>query len=83
MGIEKNRRKECPKFLMWANEITTFLRVKKCVNVFIIQQHLQSFYNLNSVNYGVRVEAEERVDPRASNIVDGEGRKLTFKIYRL
>jgi hypothetical protein len=34
------------------------------------------FYNLNSVNCGVRVEAEERVDPRASNIVDGEGRKL-------
>jgi hypothetical protein len=44
---------------------------------------LQSFYNLNSVNYGVQVEAEERVDPRASNIVDGEGREFTFKIYRL
>jgi len=38
---------------------------------------------VNNVNYGVLVEAKERDDPRASNIVNGEGRELTFKIYRL
>ena len=43
---------------------------------------MQSFCNLNSVNYGVRFEAEERVDSSASNIFDGEGRELTFKTYR-